>query len=187
MVIERNELSDERLIKATLDGDDEAFALLVKKYKRRVFSLAFRFARDSDELDDICQEVFIKAYENLKKFRHDAPFDRWLTQITVRTCYDALRSRKRDSVHTPLDNLTFELRDHAGEARFEAEQAREIISWGLSKLRPDERLVITLLELEQRSVREIAELAGWSEANVKVKAHRARKELKRILEESHER
>lgn len=187
MGTERRELSDELLIKAVLEGDDEAFARLVKRYKHRVFRLAVRFARDNDELDDICQEVFIKAYENLSKFRHDASFDRWLSQITVRTCYDALRSRKREHLHTPLDSLAFELKDHASTAQQEAEQARETVAWGLARLRPEERLVVTLLELEERSVREVAELSGWSEANVKVKAHRARKELKRILEEGHER
>ncbi|MGD0585942.1 MAG: sigma-70 family RNA polymerase sigma factor, partial [Oryzomonas sp.] len=88
--------SDESLISATLAGDERAFALLVARYKRRIFGLAARFARDSDEVEDICQEVFIKAFENLAAFRHDAPFEHWLTRIAVRASHDALRRRRRE-------------------------------------------------------------------------------------------
>jgi RNA polymerase sigma-70 factor, ECF subfamily len=184
---EKNAIPDERLIMATLQGDDEAFTRLIARYKRKVFSLSARFARDGDELEDICQDVFIKAYEHLKGFRNDSPFENWLTRITIRTCYDTLRRNRRTRNYTPLHDLQFEVRDHAAEARQEAWQSHELLAWALAKLNPDERLVITLLELEEKTVREVAALTSWSEGNVKVRAHRARKELKRILEESHER
>lgn len=182
----RDETPDESLISETLEGDEEAFAQLVSRHKSRIFGLAARFARDGAELEDICQDVFIKAYENLKTFRHDAPFGHWLARITVRTCYDLLRKRKKDDRYVQLDNLAFRIGDDSLEARQAAEQAREFIQWGLSKLRPEERMVISLLELEEKSVCEIAELTGWSESNVKVRAYRARRELKRILEENHD-
>jgi RNA polymerase sigma-70 factor (ECF subfamily) len=182
-----DEISDERLITATLAGDDDAFARLVGRYKRRVFSLAARFARDGDDLEDIGQEVFIKAYENLKSFRREGPFEHWLVRIAVRACYDFLRKHRREKSHTYLDDLTFELRDHSHEARQAAREAYEFLAWGMSGLRPEERLVITLLELEEKSVKETAELTGWSEANVKVRAFRARQALKKILEKKDER
>src|SRR5471032_1000878 len=69
-----DETSDERLIQSTLAGDDEAFAELVRRHKRKVFGIAARFARNDHELDDICQEIFVKAYQNLKSFRSEAPF-----------------------------------------------------------------------------------------------------------------
>ncbi len=96
----------------------------------------------------------------------------------MRTCYDALRKRRPDGSHS----LTYEIKDDSIEEKQDAEEARKLLEWAMSKLRPDERLVITLLELEERPVREIAELTGWSESNVKVKAHRARQALKGILE-----
>jgi RNA polymerase sigma-70 factor (ECF subfamily) len=176
------EHSDERLIAAVLSGDDGAFAQLVTRHKRRVFGLAARFARDHDELEDICQEVFIKAFENLGKFRHSAPFEHWLTRIAVRVCYDALRSRRHEKHHHPLDELHYEIRDRAAEARSESRQLRELLEWAMARLKPDERLVITMMELEEKTVRETADLTGWSEANVKVRAHRARQALKKILE-----
>ncbi len=183
----KSEISDESLITATLTGDDEAFALLVARYKRKVFSLAARFARDRDELEDIGQEVFIKAYENLKDFRREAPFEHWLTRIAVRTCYDFLRRIRREKTHTSLDDMVYELRDNSHEARQAAREAHELLAWAMSKIRPEERLIITLLELDEKPVREIAQLTGWSESKVKVRAFRARQALKTVLEKKYER
>jgi len=176
------EISDDHLIMAILTGDDEAFSWLVARHKRRVFSLAARFARDRHELEDISQEVFIKAFENLKAFRHEAPFEHWLSRITVRACYDFLRRIRREKSHTSLEDLVYELRDQTHEARQAAREAHELLAWAMSKMRPEERLIITLLELEEKPVSEIAELTGWSESNVKVRAFRARQALKTILE-----
>lgn len=182
MNIANPESSDEYLIQATLAGDDGAFSLLVTRYKRRIFSLAARFSRDNDELEDICQEVFIKTYENLKSFRSDAPFEHWLTKVAVRACHDHLRSRRNRYKHTSIDEHELDFRDYAAESREGTRQAREVLYRAMALLKPDERLVITLLELEQYSVNEIADMTGWSSANVKVRAYRARQSLKRILE-----
>lgn len=178
-----NELSDELLIDKTLSGDYGAFALLVKRHKRRVFRISSRFAQNNAEVEDICQDAFLKAFESLKSFRNDAPFEHWISKITVHVCYDTLRKRRPSGVNQALPA---ELKDHVGEARLAAEEARKFLEWGLAKLRPDERLVITLMELEEKTVKEIAGLTGWSESNVKVKAHRARQALKKILEVDHE-
>lgn len=180
-------IADESLIGAVRAGDDAAFAQLVGRHKRRVFRLAARFARDNDEVEDICQNVFIKAYEHLPSFRNDAPFEHWLTRIAVRCCHDALRSRRHDKFTLRLDDQAYEIRDSAEKARHEARLARDLLRFSLSRLTADERLVITLLELEGFSVKEISAATSWSESNVKVRAHRARQALKRILEELDER
>lgn len=178
-----HEISDESIIKAVRAGDHTAFAQLVGRHKRRVFRLAARFARDGDEQEDICQTVFLKVYEHLPSFRNDAPFEHWLTRITVRCCHDALRGRRHEKTTLRLDDQVYDIRDNAERARHEARQARNFLRFALSRLTADERLVITLLELEEFSVREIAAATGWSESNVKVRAHRARQALKRIVEE----
>lgn len=177
--------SDAYLVDTALKGDDGSFAKLVSRHKRRVFGLAARFARDHDELEDLCQETFVRAYEHLKDFRRDAPFEHWLTRIAVRVCHDLLRKRQRER-GVPLDDAG-ELYDRAGEARRSAGEMRRMLYSAMERLKPDERLIITLLELEEYTVREAAGLTGWSEANVKVRGHRARQALKGILEESHER
>jgi len=177
-----DEPTDQRLIQSTLAGDDEAFATLVARHKRKIFGIAARFARNDAELQDICQEIFVKAYQKLKSFRGEAPFEHWVSRIAVRSCYDFLRATRHDRENVPLDGIELGTQPSGN-----AEHARELLQWAMARLKDDERLVITLLEFEERSVRETAALTGWSESNVKVRAFRARQALKKILETSHER
>ena len=178
-------MTDEELIRSALNGGDASFAELVQRHKGRVFGMAARFVNDAHQLDDIAQEIFIRAWRNLAKFRADAPFEHWLSRIATRACYDFLRGKKRRENPVPLD----EQRDSgiAEEADSAAADARETLALAMQKLSPEERLVITLTELEEKSVREAAELTGWSESNVKVRAFRARQSLKKILETTYER
>ena len=180
--------TDEELVAATLAGDDDAFAEIVARHKRRVFGTASRFARDDHQLDDIAQDVFVRAFRHLGKFRGDAPFEHWLARITVSACYDFLRKERRVREQVSLDaHDFFDLRDGKADAALAAGRARELLEFAMRRLTAEERLIITLAELEERPMREIAELTGWSETNVKVRAFRARQNLKKILEASHER
>ena len=174
--------TDERLVSATLSGDDEAFGELVRRYKRRVFSISARYVRNSDELDDVCQEIFLKVYQNLGKYRGDAPFEHWMSKIAVNACYDALRKQRRKEKEVPFDDVEFALSEPPSSEGIPSNEAWEILRHALAKLRPRDRMVITLLNLEERSIREVSALTGWSESNVKVRAFRARNELKKILE-----
>src|SRR3954447_21702486 len=87
--------SDEDLVAATLSGDDDSFAELVRRHKRKVFAMASRFARNEYQLEDIAQEAFVRVFKNLKNFRHDAPFEHWLARISASACYDFLRRERR--------------------------------------------------------------------------------------------
>lgn len=178
----RDEPTDGGLIAAALAGDDEAFAALVSRYKGRVLGIAARFTRDDHALDDLAQEIFVKVYRHLRQYRGDAPFEHWLARVAVRTCYDYLRRNRPDRALVPLDGRELRAADNPS-----ADQARELVEFALQQLPPADRLVITLLELEELSVAEIAALTGWSVANVKVRAFRARQRMKQILEAAHER
>jgi len=179
--------ADADLVAATLGGDEDAFAELVRRHQRRVFGTASRFARDHHQLDDIAQEVFLRAFRHLGKFRGEAPFEHWLARITVSACYDFLRKERRTREQVSLDAHDFDARDTNIDAALAAGRARELVEYAMRRLTAEERLIITLAELEERPMREIAALTGWSEANVKVRAFRARQNLKKILEVSHER
>jgi len=179
-------IPDESLVTATLAGDDDAFTELVRRHRHRVFTTAGRFARDAHQLDDICQDVFIRAFKHLGKFRNDAPFEHWLARITISACYDFLRRERRIREQVPLDAIEFEMKDDTVETAIVAGRARELLDFAMRRLTPDERLVLTLCELEERSVREVALLTGWSESNVKVRAFRARQNLKKVLVTSYE-
>ena len=178
--------TDAELVAATLGGDDDAFAEIVTRHKRRVFGTASRFARDGHQLEDIAQEVFVRAFRHLGKFRGEAPFEHWLARITVSACYDFLRKERRVREQVSLDAYEFDFRDGKVDAALAAGGARELLDYAMRRLTAEERLIITLAELEERPMREIAELTGWSESNVKVRAFRARQNLKKILEASHE-
>jgi RNA polymerase sigma-70 factor, ECF subfamily len=178
--------SDEDLVTATLAGDDEAFAELTRRHKRRVFAAAARFARDDHQVDDIAQETFIRAYRHLSKFRGAAPFEHWLARITVSACYDFLRRERRVREQMSLDGAELDLRDTSVDAAISAGRARELLGFALRRLSAEDQLILTLCELEERPVREVAALTGWSESNVKVRAFRARQSLKKVLEATHE-
>jgi RNA polymerase sigma-70 factor (ECF subfamily) len=181
------EPTDAELIAAVLGGDSASFEPLVLKYQPRVFATARRYARRESEVEDIVQEVFIKAFQKLNGFRGEAPFEHWLMRLAVRTCYDFLRGHQRnreaafsDLTEPEADWLERYVAqpDTAGE---DAEAARQLVERILSRLTPAARMVITLLEIEGRSVKEIAALTGWSVPLVKVRAFRARGEMRRIL------
>ncbi len=180
------EATDEALVAETLAGAEAAFGELVRRHQQRVFRTAARFVRDSSELDDLAQEIFLRAFRHLRSFRGDAPFAHWLARLSVSACYDFLRRQRRWRAQTSLDGLEWEVPDPAPEAERAARAAREILGGAMAQLSADDRLILTLCELEEHSVRETAALTGWSESNVKVRAFRARARLKKILEDSHE-
>jgi len=181
------ERTEAEMIAAVLRGDAESFEPLVQRYSPRVFAAARRYARRESEVDDIAQEVWLKAFDKLKSFRGEAPFEHWLMRMTVRTCYDFLRGhqRNRESSFSDLSEPENDWLDRfvtapetAGE---NAEAAKTLIGRVLERLSPQARLVITLLEIEDRSVKEIARLTGWSVPLVKVRAFRARAEMRKIV------
>jgi len=181
------EQSDADLIAAVLKGDTACFEPLVARYSPRIFATARRYARRDSEVEDIVQEVWNKAYQKLSSFRGEAPFEHWLMRLAVRTCFDFLRAhqRNRETTFSELSEPESDWLDRyindPGSAAEEAAAARELVERVLSQMSPAARLVITLLEIEEKPVKEIAKLTGWSVALVKVRAFRARAEMRKRL------
>jgi len=181
------ERSEAELIAAVLKGDAASFEPLVEKYSPRVFATARRYARRESEVDDIVQEVWLKAFQKLGSFRGDAPFEHWLMRLAVRTCYDFLRGHQRNREATfsdltgPEEDWLEHFMSRPESASDDSEAARQLVQRILEQLSPPARLVITLLEIEDRSVKEIARLTGWSVPLVKVRAFRARAEMRKLL------
>ena len=182
------DINDSELIAAVRGGDVASFEPLVKKYQPRIFATARRYARRESEAEDVVQEIFIKAFSKLSSFRGEAPFEHWLMRLAVRTCYDFLRGHQRNREMTFSDVTTEEtnwLEQFIADpsARNEsASAAREIVEKVFTKLSAPTRLILTLLEIEERSVKEISKLTGWSVPLVKVRAFRARAEMRKVLE-----
>ena len=182
------ERTDAELIAAVRGGDTASFEPLLRKYQPRVFATARRYARRESEVEDIVQEVFLKAFQKLGSFRGDAPFEHWLMRLAVRTCYDFLRAHQRNR-ELSLTDLSDDEGDwlerfaaNPSDSAENAAAARELVERVMDQLSPAARLVITLLEIEDRSLKEIAALTGWSVAVVKIRAFRARAEMRRCLE-----
>lgn len=181
------EPTDAELIAAVLRGNAASFEPLVQKYSPRVFATARRYARREDEIADIVQEVWLKAFQKLASFRGEAPFEHWLMRMAVRTCYDFLRAhqRNRESSFTdltePEDDWLERFAADPASAPEDAQAAKLLVDRALEQLSPPARLVLTLLEIEDRPIKEIAQLTGWSVPLVKVRAFRARAELRKVL------
>jgi RNA polymerase sigma-70 factor (ECF subfamily) len=181
------ERTEAELIGAVLQGDAASFEPLVERYSPRVFATARRYARRESEVEDIVQEVWLKTFQKLGSFRGDAPFEHWLMRLTVRTCFDFLRGhqRNRETTFSELSQPESDWLEHfvaePETAEADADAARQLVTRLLEQLPPAARLVITLLEIEERSVKEIAELTGWSVPLVKVRAFRARAQMRKAL------
>jgi len=186
-IVPAMERTEAELIAAAVNGDTASFEPLLQKYSPRVFATARRYARLEREVEDIVQEVWIKAFQKLASFRGDAPFEHWLMRMTVRTCYDFLRAhqRNRESAFSELSEPEDDWLERfaaAPETTSEhADAAKQLIERVLEQMSPAGKLIITLLEIEDRSVKEIAQLTGWSVPLVKVRAFRARAEMRKIL------
>ena len=179
---------DAELIAKVLKGDAASLEPLVKKYLPRVFATARRYARRESEIEDIVQEIWMKAFQKLHSFRGEAPFEHWLMRLAVRTCYDFLRrhQRNRESTFTEISdeesNWLDRFNTNPDDSREHGQAAKELVRKVLEQLPPPARLVITLLEIEERSVKEISALTGWSVPLVKVRAFRARAAMRKVLE-----
>ncbi len=166
--------SEAGLIAAARGGDRDAFGALVRRYEQRVFRLAGRFFHQRADLEEAAQESFLRAWSRLASYRADAPFEHWLVRVTLRCCYDLLRKRREDSLE--------DIAEPSIPSRGDAVETRIDIRRVLAKIAPKDRFVLLLLDGEGWSVQEIAEKLGWTSVNVKVRAHRARRRLRDMLE-----
>src|SRR3954453_10838784 len=148
------ERTEADLIAAVLKGDAASFEPLIEKYSPRVFATARRYARRESEIEDIVQEVWLKAYQKLASFRGDAPFEHWLMRLAVRTCYDFLRGHQRNRETTfselsePENDWLERFVQEPGSASENADAARQLVERVFEQLSPPARLVLTLLEIE---------------------------------------
>ena len=178
---------DAELLERIRNGAQDDFAELVQRHQSHVFAVLYRYERDHQRLEDLAQETFVKAWRALAQFDGRAPFKHWLTKIAVHTALDHLRKQKRRKNEIGLpelgeDALEWLHSDEGKQTELEASDAREILEIAMRELSPADRLVITLQEIEGRSVKEISELTGSSNIAVRVRALRARARLKKELE-----
>jgi len=176
-------IDDGALARAAAGGDQRAFAALVDRHRSGVAHLAARFCQEPEGVEDLAQEVFVKAYLNLGGLRDGATFRSWLHRIAANTCIDWLRRRKAEA--GLVGGLEDSLPDEAEMARCQAREARRRLEAAMTVLGPKDRLLVALLGLEGKSVEGVSRMTGLTPVNVKVRAFRARRKLKAFLEKDH--
>lgn len=184
----RAEISDRNLIERVLAGDETAFEQLFERHKRLVARVAARFFRQQAEIEEIVQITFTKVYFELKNFRSesDSSLPGFLARTATNTALDLLRSQKRKS-----ENFFSELEDDEKSNLLEilGDEAcaendfinRDLAEKLLSRLAAEDRAILEMLDAEEMTVAEVSEITGWSNSKIKVKAHRARSALRKVL------
>jgi RNA polymerase sigma-70 factor (ECF subfamily) len=169
--------SDLNDIQLSLQGDQHAFRRLVDRHEPDIARMMWRFSRRPEICEELIQEVFVQAYLSLKGYRGDAPFIHWLRRIATRVGYRFWKTRARKRNLAPLEHVG-PLADP--DSVSDPAEAGQAVHELLERLDPPDRLVLTLQYFDQCSVKDIADRMGWSEGKVKMRAHRARKQLKEI-------
>jgi RNA polymerase sigma-70 factor (ECF subfamily) len=177
-------------------GDERAFAEVVHHSQKKVFNIAYRMLGNSEEAKDLAQEVFISVFESIKDLKEEIKFDAWLTQITLNHCRNRWKYLKRrryfnsdswdDPIETEDGSIPRALVDPSDspEVLYEKKSIQQFIQRGLLKLKEDQRELVVLRDLQGFSYEEMGELLGLPEGTIKSKLHRARMDLKEILEKS---
>ena len=189
------ELTDLELTEKANSGDEHAFAEIVTRYSPRVFRFASRFFNQRSLVEEAAQEVFLKAFTQLGSFEGRGSLEGWLTRITVNTCINTLRSSKRETEMTvaalsdlsePETDWLEQRMSNAAAIKHQADEekmiAADLVHRVLETMSADDRLALTLLDGEGYSIREIAEMTGWSESKVKIQAFRARRRMREAME-----
>ena len=175
---------DNIYITKVLEGDRNAFAYLVDKYKTMVYSLALRLVKDREEAEEISQDAFIKAYQSLASFKGKAKFSSWLYRIVYNTAISRLRQQPtgRVSLDEPNISDTLYLESKENYDTLSADERKKYLEKALDSLDRDEKMFVILYYYEEKDLDEIASIAGLTKTNTKVKLFRARKKMLTVLQ-----
>ncbi|WP_295767535.1 RNA polymerase sigma factor [uncultured Mucilaginibacter sp.] len=183
----QSKLSDIELIEQTLSGNQSAYADLVKRHQRFVFTLAMRFTKTREDAEEVAQDSFVKAYRSLQNFEGQSKFTTWLYSIVYTTAMTFLRKRRLDTSSIDDENnfIQVENQNTGFENNLAENKSRSYyLNKAIEQLLPDDATIITLFYKGEQSLEEIALTLGIEPNNVKVKLFRARQRLKEKLEGS---
>lgn len=179
--------TERELIDRTLAGDGDAFALLVERFQRKIFRVAFAIVRNDGDADTITQDTFVQAYTHLARFEHRAGFETWLTRIAINKSRDHLRRRRFISIFTQNEEGTEELliepvdeRPDA-ERQFHSHQIRNAVTRAERTLSAQQKVIFRLRHYEDLTAEEISEHLGLKSATVRVHLFRAIQKIRKEL------
>lgn len=172
---------DSCLVERCLQGDRSAFADIVERYKRQIYSITYSMTHNHADADDLSQDTFIRAYENLRRFRLGTSFHSWLRRIAVNICIDHLRHKKRFP-ENGLDDHPEMPSGHNPHNNAESNELMTSITKAVDSLPADQRTVVVLREMQGFGLKEIAGIMNCSESTIRWRLHYARKKLREKLQ-----
>jgi RNA polymerase sigma-70 factor (ECF subfamily) len=184
------EFSDDQIIERTLAGETDAFSLLVRRWERPIYGLSLRMLGRDEDARDVCQETFLAAYRNLRKFRGDAKFSSWLYRIALNACHSRLRKQQSAMVEQSIDQedddgRRYEIADSGLEGlpeRLQRNQRAEMVRKALQALPAEMRQVIIMKEYEELTFAEIAEILQVPVSTVKSRVYTGLQQMAARLE-----
>jgi RNA polymerase sigma-70 factor (ECF subfamily) len=182
MIID-HQSDDETMIRRCQAGEKDCYAVLVDRYRKMVFNVAYRMLGDGDSAKDLAQESFIAAYHGIGQFRFGAKFSTWLYSIVLNKCRDHLR-QFRDTLSTDDIAGTHPHHGASPEQSTASRENRDMLQHALDALPDEYREVLVLKHIEGLDYREISAISGTGVPALKVRAHRGREMLKKVLEKA---
>lgn len=173
---------DDLYIRKVLNGETEEFRYFIKQYKDLAFSVAFSVVKNEFTAAEVVQESFVKAYESLKTFKGESKFSTWLCRIVINEAFKTTRREKRSVPESGFVPANDYLENPVAFDELKETEQKFYINECLKRLQVNESLVLRLFYLGENSIKEICEMTGWSESNVKVHLHRGRKNMQELLE-----
>lgn len=177
-------VTDTQLVQKIMDGQQNAFQILIERYQEYVFTISFQVLKVREEAEEAAQDTFLKVYKLLKQFEGKSKFSTWLYTIAYRTAIDYSRKKKKVVQSIDENPGLFQLEDtqSAGPmAKTQQGNIREVLQQIIGQLPPQDANILSLYYLHEQSVKEIAIITGLSLSNVKVKLYRIREQLKQLL------
>ena len=175
--------NDQHYINLIIDGDTNAFAVLVSRYKDLVYTLALRMLKNREEAEEVAQDSFIKAYKSLNRFKGDSKFSTWIYKIVYNTSLDRLKKNRKHFNDVAIDEFTEHQVKTIDDAlvNLESKEQSKAIQDCIALLPSEDGFLLTLYYFEEQTLDEISKAVGLTSNNVKVKLFRARKKLATIL------
>lgn len=176
-------LDDKELILRCLRGEEDGYVSLLNKYKSKVFSLVYRIVRQREDAEEIVSDAFVRVFRNLQKYNPEFPFSNWLFKIATNLSIDFLRRRKPDSISLDDEENVIEIESMTTSPleMFSTMSELEKVEHAISCLKPEYRIALLLRHKEEKTYEEIAEILSMPIGTVKIRIHRAKKELIRKL------
>jgi len=176
---------DQYYIEAVRNGNIQAFAFLVEKYQKLIYTLALKLLKRPEDAEEMAQDTFIKAYQKLDSYEGKSKFSTWIYSITYNACISELRKRRIEFKSLEDQRITEqdEMKMHDYYRETKKEDQEKYLNLALGKLPEDDQVLVTLYYYENQSMDEISEITGLTVSNIKVKIHRARKKMYSLLHE----